>query len=115
MILASARAEPPRVLHQNDKLPDFCAHCYELSSNDFYSNMNIFTEFGDLNPNQMLSIFNTFRNLEGFRDSSFVSNMELQLMKQETTSDETINEIEQAEDEISKSKAESSDKKKVSK
>lgn len=68
--------------------------------------MNIFTEFGDLSPNQMLTLFNTFRNLEGFNDSSFVSNMELQLMKQETTSEETINEIEQAEDEMSKSKNE---------
>lgn len=106
MILASGRRELPSVLYRNESLPDFSAHCYELSNKDFYPEMNIFTEFGDLSPNQMLTLFNTFRNLEGFNDSSFVSNMELQLMKQETTSEETINEIEQAEDEMSKSKNE---------
>lgn len=109
MILASASRKNPTILHKNDGLPNFCAPCFELSSKDFYPDMNIFTEFGDLNPNQMFTLFNTFRNLEGFNDSSFVSNMELQLMKQESTTEETINEIDQVEDEISKSKPKSAD------
>lgn len=107
LILACNQQETTSILHKNEMLPKFCSHCYELSSKDFYRNINIFTEFGDLSPNQMLTLFSTFRNLEGFSDSSFVSNMELHLMKQETTAEESINDIDQAEDEINKTKTES--------
>uniref|UniRef100_A0A336MXX8 Dimethyladenosine transferase 2, mitochondrial n=1 Tax=Culicoides sonorensis TaxID=179676 RepID=A0A336MXX8_CULSO len=101
IILNDNQQEMPKILHGNNNLPSFCSHCYELSKSDFYPNMNIFTEYGDLSPNQILTIFNTFRNLEGFKESSFITNMESQLMKQEV-SEESINDIEQADDEVSK-------------
>lgn len=109
VILASAHRQNQKLLHKNTNLPDFCAHCFELSNKDFYPDMNIFTEFGDLSPNQMFTLFDTFKNMEGFNESSFVSNMELHLMKQETSNEETINDIEQAEDEMNKSKPKADD------
>lgn len=92
-------ARSPKVLHTNNSLPSFCSHCYELSNDDFYPDMNIHTEFGDLTPNQMLSTFTTFRAMPEFEQSSFQALMEMTLMKQ-SASEESINEIEQPPEEI---------------
>lgn len=60
-----------------------------ISTTDFYPNINIFTEFGDLSPSQMLTLFDQFKNCPGYKDSPFLSSMESSLIKLET-SDDTI-------------------------
>lgn len=43
--------------------------------------MNIFTEFGELTPSQVLTLFNEFINWPEFRQSPFLQTMEQQQAK----------------------------------
>lgn len=43
--------------------------------------MNIFTEFGELTPSQVLTLFNEFINWPDFRQSPFLQTMEQHLVK----------------------------------
>ncbi|EDS39978.1 mitochondrial dimethyladenosine transferase 2 [Culex quinquefasciatus] len=45
-------------------------------TNDFPPKMNIFTEFGELTPSQVLTLFNEFINWPEFRQSPFLQTME---------------------------------------
>lgn len=94
-----AEMRSPKILQTNYPLPDFCSNCYELSTTDYFPNLNIYTEFGDLSPNQILSTFLVFRREPEFEESSFMENMESALLKQAPT-EESINEIEQPVEEV---------------
>lgn len=93
LILLKPSSRSQRIIETNYPLPDFCSNCYELATDDYYPHLNIYTEFGDLSPNQMLSLFFVFRNSPEFEESSFLSHMETTMLKQ--TTEESINEIEQ--------------------
>jgi dimethyladenosine transferase 2 len=47
--------------------------------------MTIFTEFGDLTPHEILSVFHKFVNWPEYRVCSFLSSMEMTLMKMESS------------------------------
>uniref|UniRef100_A0A182QP86 rRNA adenine N(6)-methyltransferase n=1 Tax=Anopheles farauti TaxID=69004 RepID=A0A182QP86_9DIPT len=53
-----------------------------LSSNDYMDNMNIYTEFGELTPTQVLTLFNEFINWPEFHQSPFLQTAESQKVKQ---------------------------------
>uniref|UniRef100_A0A182NRT5 rRNA adenine N(6)-methyltransferase n=1 Tax=Anopheles dirus TaxID=7168 RepID=A0A182NRT5_9DIPT len=53
-----------------------------LSSNDYMDNMNIYTEFGELTPPQVLTLFNEFISWPEFHQSPFVQAVESQKLKQ---------------------------------
>uniref|UniRef100_A0A4Y0BNV8 rRNA adenine N(6)-methyltransferase n=1 Tax=Anopheles funestus TaxID=62324 RepID=A0A4Y0BNV8_ANOFN len=53
-----------------------------LSSNDYANNMNIYTEFGELTPTQVLTLFNEFINWSEFHQSPFMQAVESQKHKQ---------------------------------
>lgn len=99
LILLQPAPRSGQIIHTKYPLPDYCSHCYELTADDYFPNLNIYTEFGDLSPNQMLSLFLVFQNLPEFEDSLFLSNMETNLLKQ-TSTEEGINEIEQPAEDI---------------
>ncbi|XP_063705331.1 dimethyladenosine transferase 2, mitochondrial [Culicoides brevitarsis] len=90
MILSNLTEDKAKILHRNENLPNFCAQSVEISNTDFYPDLNIFTEFGDLTPNQILTLFTIFKNFDGFQDSAFISNMQLYMKEQMMPIDETV-------------------------
>lgn len=66
---------------QRAGLPHFVEPCRQLSNSDFFEKINIFTEFGDLSPTQMLTLFDQFVNLPNYKECSFVASLENTLLK----------------------------------
>lgn len=87
---------------QNIKiLPKYSVPCKELNSNEIIHNLNIFTEFGELSPNQVLTLFDKFINFPDFQHSNFLSSMEQNLSKyshEELAENESEATIEEKED-----------------
>ncbi|GAB0092805.1 rRNA adenine N(6)-methyltransferase [Sergentomyia squamirostris] len=71
------------------KLPSFVQPCRPISCQDYPSNINIFTQFGDLTPSEMLSLFHQFRNWPEYKHSPFLPLMEKSLLKMFTQEDKT--------------------------
>ncbi|XP_049287852.1 dimethyladenosine transferase 2, mitochondrial [Anopheles funestus] len=63
-------------------LPSQLQKSMPLSSNDYANNMNIYTEFGELTPTQVLTLFNEFINWSEFHQSPFMQAVESQKHKQ---------------------------------
>ncbi|XP_050069764.1 dimethyladenosine transferase 2, mitochondrial [Anopheles maculipalpis] len=63
-------------------LPSQLPKSMPLSSNDYPTNMNIYTEFGELTPMQALTLFNEFINWSEFHQSPFMQAVESQKHKQ---------------------------------
>ncbi|KAL9899659.1 mitochondrial transcription factor B2 [Glossina fuscipes fuscipes] len=85
--------QPPQVYtdEQLSKLPKFSSPCKVLSTADALPPINIYTEFGDLNPNQMVALFRKFRTWPEYKDSSFLASLENTMLRAVPTSDD-INE-----------------------
>lgn len=74
-----------------------------ISTEDYLDHINIFSQFGDLSPSQMLTLYLQFVKWPGFKRSPFQASMESSLIKMETSSESLIEDIafqEQAEDEV---------------
>ncbi|XP_055595536.1 dimethyladenosine transferase 2, mitochondrial [Uranotaenia lowii] len=54
----------------------FRAKSFPLHHNDYVNGLNIFTEFGELTPSQILFVFNEFISWPEFHQSPFLQNME---------------------------------------
>uniref|UniRef100_A0A182VZM2 Dimethyladenosine transferase 2, mitochondrial n=1 Tax=Anopheles minimus TaxID=112268 RepID=A0A182VZM2_9DIPT len=63
-------------------LPSQLMKSMPLASNDYADNMNIYTEFGELTPTQVLTLFNEFINWSEFHQSPFMQAVESQKHKQ---------------------------------
>lgn len=59
-----------------------------MSTRDYYPGINIYTQFGDLTPSQMLTLFAQFRQWPEYSESSFLASMENTLLKLESVNDE---------------------------
>lgn len=83
-------------------LPMLCTPAMHISTGDFLDHIDIFSQFGDLSPSQMLSLYLQFVSWPGFKRSPFQASMESSLIKMETSSESLIEDIfqEQAEDEV---------------
>lgn len=80
-----------------------CTPAMHISTADFPDHIDIFTQFGDLTPSQMLTLYLQFVSWPGFKRSPFQASMESSLIKMETSSESLIEDIpfqEQAEDEV---------------
>jgi dimethyladenosine transferase 2, mitochondrial len=66
-------------------LPKFSKPCKELNNNEIINNLNIFTEFGELTPNQAFTIFHQFVNFPEFKHSNFGASLEQALIKSANT------------------------------
>ncbi|EAA00845.4 AGAP001720-PA [Anopheles gambiae str. PEST] len=64
-------------------LPSQLLKSVPLSSNDYVDNFNIFTEFGELTPAQVLTLFNEFINWSEFHQSPFMQAVDSQKHKQQ--------------------------------
>lgn len=71
-------------------LPKLVEPCLKLSTQDSIEDINIFTEFGDLTPIQVLTLFDEFINWPEFKECSFNASLENTLMKLHTTPDEDV-------------------------
>ncbi|XP_022216047.1 dimethyladenosine transferase 2, mitochondrial [Drosophila obscura] len=70
------------------KLPQYTTQGTTMSTKDFFPGINIYTQFGDLRPSQMLTLFTQFRQWPEYQESSFLASMENALLKMETANDE---------------------------
>lgn len=77
-------------LHRNGdhEIPQYSTQCTTMSNKDLYPSMNIFTEFGDLTPSQILTLFTQFRQWPEFKESPFLASLENSLLKMETSEQE---------------------------
>ncbi|XP_055842965.1 dimethyladenosine transferase 2, mitochondrial isoform X2 [Episyrphus balteatus] len=97
LILQSSDSPPPKDLYPSDHstfLPKYSTNCVEMSNKCYFPNMNIHTEFGDLSPSQMLTLFTQFRSWPEYKDSSFLASLENSLLKLESSVDENIDVLE---------------------
>lgn len=62
---------------------DIVTESSEIRTNDFAQNISIFTEFGDLTPSQLLSLFVEFKSWPEFSETTFITSMENMLLKLE--------------------------------
>lgn len=81
------------------KLPKYSSRCSTISNKDFYPNINIYTQFGDLNASQMLTLFSVFRKWPEYKDSSFLASFENSMLKMEASAEESVDGITEEDDE----------------
>lgn len=90
----SKPARPIDALKMPDAIrPALSTNCMEISTQEYIKHINIFTQFGDLSPSQMLTLFTQFINWPGYRRSSFLPSMENSLIKMETSHESIIEDI----------------------
>ncbi|EDW83085.1 uncharacterized protein Dwil_GK22500 [Drosophila willistoni] len=70
------------------KLPPYSRQSTNISTRDYYPGINIYTQFGDLRPSQVLTLFTQFRQWPEYQESSFLASLENALLKLETVNDE---------------------------
>uniref|UniRef100_W8AS10 rRNA adenine N(6)-methyltransferase n=1 Tax=Ceratitis capitata TaxID=7213 RepID=W8AS10_CERCA len=76
-------------------LPQYSSRCTTMSNRDFYPHLNIYTQFGDLSPSQMLTLFTQFRQWHEYGQSSFLASLENTLLKMEAAVEENIDIVEE--------------------
>jgi dimethyladenosine transferase 2, mitochondrial len=86
--------EQPKILFPLDpeSTPPYFEHCRSLTTNDYVDDINIFTEFGDLTPTQVFTLFNQFINWPEYKECSFNASLESTLMKLNSNV-ENVNEL----------------------
>ena len=107
LIVNTSNAKKVEVLDPNynkDILPIYSEPCKTLSTRDFFEQMNIFTEFGDLSPTETLTLFDQFIQWPEYKQSPFLTSMENNLMKLEHSPMDNVDglEIHEQDDEFTK-------------
>lgn len=94
LIIQKATSPAPiRELYPEDDsviFPEYSTKSVCLSNQCFVPNMSIHTEFGDLSPNEMLTLFCQFRSWPEYKDCSFLASLESSLLKLESSTDENV-------------------------
>jgi dimethyladenosine transferase 2, mitochondrial len=76
------------------ELPPMCTPATTMSTQDFLTNINIFTQFGDMTPSQMLTLFDQFHKWPEYtQQCPFVAAMETSFIKMEASADQNIDGI----------------------
>lgn len=94
LILNNKKSEKLKILHKSSYLPKFSTECTTMSNQDFYPNIDILTEYGDLSPSQLLTLFCEFRNWPEYQHSPFLASLENNLLKMETSNEEHVDGVE---------------------
>ncbi|XP_037040482.1 dimethyladenosine transferase 2, mitochondrial isoform X2 [Bradysia coprophila] len=73
----------PQRIHKFDLFepPPSTNRSMTLSDRDYYDNLNIYTQFGDLQPTQLLTLFREFHAMPEYASCSFVASLERVLQK----------------------------------
>ncbi|KAG4074229.1 hypothetical protein HA402_001505 [Bradysia odoriphaga] len=84
----------PRRIHEVDLFepPPTTNPSMTLSDRDYYDNLNIYTQFGDLQPTQLLTLFCEFRMIPEYSSSGFMSSLEKVLENKTTIKSDESNE-----------------------
>jgi dimethyladenosine transferase 2, mitochondrial len=102
--VSSKPSEKPKILYplkDGEKLPPYFEPCRSLTAQDFVPNINIFTEFGDLTPTQVFTLFDLFINWPEYKDSSFKPSLDSMLMKMNAAVESPANDIEKIDTDLS--------------
>lgn len=59
-----------------------------LSDRDYYDKLNIFTQFGDLQPSEIFTLFHEFRMLPEYSSCTFLASLESVLLKMNAKPDD---------------------------
>ncbi|KAM7360694.1 mitochondrial transcription factor B2 [Cochliomyia hominivorax] len=103
LIINSGKSKPSKPLYDDEdvsKLPKYSSRCCTISNADFYPNINIYTQFGDLNASQMLTLFSLFRKWPEYKESSFLASFENSMLKMEASAEESVEGIAEEDDEV---------------
>lgn len=97
----------PELINPNldiDTLPELVQPCRKLSVEDFIDDISIFTEFGDLTPSEILTVFDQFIKWPEYKECSFSAALEREMIKMHTNPEENVDgiETEQADDDEAK-------------
>ncbi|XP_013105854.1 dimethyladenosine transferase 2, mitochondrial [Stomoxys calcitrans] len=79
-------------------LPQYSAQCMSISNHDYYPNINIYTQFGDLTPSQFLTLFSMFRSWPEYEESSFLASFENNMLKLEASAEDSVEGIAEEDD-----------------
>uniref|UniRef100_A0A0K8VXA9 rRNA adenine N(6)-methyltransferase n=2 Tax=Bactrocera latifrons TaxID=174628 RepID=A0A0K8VXA9_BACLA len=93
LIIKNLPSETLKPLYPDEddvELPQYSTRCTTMSNRNFYPNMNIYTQFGDLSASQMLTLFTQFRKWPEYSESVFVASLENTLLKLEAAADENM-------------------------
>lgn len=71
-------------------LPMYSTPSTTMSINDIPQGINIFTQFGDLTPSQMLTLFHVFSSWPEYNQCTFLASMENNFLKMEAAADENV-------------------------
>lgn len=85
---APERVTPIYADESTQHLPPYTVQSTSMSTRDYYPGINIYTQFGDLTPSQMFTLFAQFRQWPEYSESSFLASMENTLLKLESVNDE---------------------------
>ncbi|XP_017102969.2 dimethyladenosine transferase 2, mitochondrial [Drosophila bipectinata] len=91
LIINPHKSEPLQPTYPDEspeKLPQYSSQSTTISLRNYYPGINIYTQFGDLGPSQMLTLFSQFRQWPEYAESSFLASLENALLKLETATDE---------------------------
>ncbi|EDV94750.1 dimethyladenosine transferase 2, mitochondrial [Drosophila grimshawi] len=91
LIINQSASELVSPLYANEsveQLPPYTTRSTTMQSRDYYPGINIYTQFGDLSPSQVLTLFREFRQWSEYGESSFLASLENTLLKLETANDE---------------------------
>ncbi|KAH8407022.1 hypothetical protein KR222_004162, partial [Zaprionus bogoriensis] len=91
LIINHNATEPISPLHPEESerdVPQYSMRSSTMSTRDYFPGINIYTQFGDLSPSQVLTLFTQFRQWPEYSESSFLASFENTLLKLETVSDE---------------------------
>ncbi|XP_073814695.1 mitochondrial transcription factor B2 [Musca autumnalis] len=80
------------------KLPQYSTPCRTISNRDYYPNINIYTQFGDLTPSQFLTLFTMFRKWPEYEESSFLASYENNMLKMEASAEDSVDGIAEEDD-----------------
>ncbi|XP_037821575.1 dimethyladenosine transferase 2, mitochondrial [Lucilia sericata] len=104
LIINAEEPQPSVPLYDDEdiaKLPKYSSRCCTINNNDYYPNINIYTQFGDLRASQMLTLFSLFRKWPEYKESSFLASFENSMLKMEASAEESVEGIAEEDDDIS--------------
>lgn len=97
--------EPPQeiqYMYPNENVLDIPLHsnrCVHISDKDYFQDMNIYTQFGDLTPANFLRVYLDFSEWPEYRDSAFLAAFDNTILKlHESADDGDFNPLEEVDD-----------------
>lgn len=79
----------PQRIHKVDPIetPPTTNAAMTLSDRDYYENLNIYTQFGDLQPMQLFTLFREFRMVSEYSTCAFLPSLEKTLLMKNIKTD----------------------------